>query len=150
MNGLICAHSFGGLIPSRAHHEYYHDTPQLQAFMSDHIIPAPRYGLNVKLSQKERVLRPRPFSSYQPNPDNVSRYMDRILAAEDNQRDIMTRRLILRVYWMNHRDVWPAFVELFRDRLGVDLPKSARTFPYQHGRKVYPTIQSRLGIALAL
>jgi hypothetical protein len=117
--------------------EYYHDTPEVQAFIRAHLIPAERYGLHLRICQKDYRLAPRPLSAYQPNPGNVSRYMDRILTVDgDDQREVMIKRLLMRVKWMYRDACWPELIAMFRDRLGVDLPRSARTFPDVRTRRI--------------
>lgn len=122
------------LSSSRSFREYYHDTPQVQSFIQTYLVPASCYGLNIHCSQQEYVGRPRPYESYQPNPANVARYIDRILASDISQRHIMIRRLVMRISWMKHRPHWQEFVDMMRDRLNVDL---AATRPQYRREVVY-------------
>jgi hypothetical protein len=114
------------LATSNSRGEYFNDTPQVQGFIKSYLLPAERFGLQVKCSQREFGLIERDSVAHSPTPDNISRYIDRILKSEDQQREILTFRLVKYISWGHYSSWWPYAVVTMRERLNVDLEACRR------------------------
>lgn len=81
------------LAASSERSEFFFDTPEVQDFIKAHLQPADRWGVMVKCSDKEFGLFKRDSVVHSPNPENISRYITRILNSGEQEREALSLRL---------------------------------------------------------
>lgn len=114
------------LAASGERNEFFFDTTEVQDFIKTHLQPADRWGVVVKCSDKEFGLIKRDSVAHNPNPENISRYITRILNAGEQEREVLSLRLVNYISYGKYFDWWKFAVSEMRDRLNIDLVTSSR------------------------